>query len=377
VLALVCVAWGRAAVVYVDPAAPGPVRDGLSWPTACVTLNAGIAVARAGDTVAVAQGSYPEAINLKDGVWLRGGYPGIVAPNDAPNPRVYPSIISGSGGVEPLVYAAPDVTSSAGIEGFYIVPGDYTTTGVLCNQAAPVIRDNVIREAGMAIACGADSAAFVEGNVLTDSQFGVWCSNSSPIISGNLVTYCEYGIHTGHASSPPLTNNTVADNVTGLDLLGGTSEVGNNIVARNETGVYVDFGGAPVLRYNCVSGNGEDFHGLANPTGVEGNIAADPRFVDAAQGDYHLQPASDCVDAGWDTVPNLPDADLDARPRISGAHVDMGAYELPPDDASADALRVAAGLLAAAPGDMPRLDAQGSGIVDIADVVILLRAAAH
>jgi parallel beta-helix repeat protein len=370
----------RAGTVYVDPAAPGPVRDGLSWPTAYASLNVGLAVARPGDTVAVAQGSYPEAINLKDGVRLRGGYPGSDAPGDAPNPRLYPSILSGSGGPEPLVYAAPGVTTTAVIEGFHIVPGDYSSTGVFCNQAAPVIRGNVIREAGMAISCGADSAPFIVGNVVTDSQFGVWCNSSSPLISGNLVTNCEYGIHIGHASSPPMTNNTVADNVTGLDLLGGTPEVGNNIVSRNQTGVYVDFGGAPVLRYNCVSDNDEDFHGLENPTGVEGNIAGDPRFVAAAQGDYHLLPASVCVDAGWDAVPNLPDVDLDARPRVSGAHVDMGAYELAPADPgafAADALRVAAGLHAADSGDMPLLDAQSSGIVDIADAVLLLQTASR
>ncbi|MEZ5043593.1 MAG: choice-of-anchor Q domain-containing protein [Saprospiraceae bacterium] len=51
----------------------------------------------------------------------------------------------------------------------------------------------------------------------------------------------------------------------------------------------------------------------------------DPLFVDAANGDLHLQPCSPAIDAG--TATNVQD-DLDGNPRpFPGTAVDMGAYE--------------------------------------------------
>ena len=72
-----------------------------------------------------------------------------------------------------------------------------------------------------------------------------------------------------------------------------------------------------------------------------GNIAADPAFVSAT--DVQLNAGSPCIDAGNATLLRPDRADLDAdgntaepipldlaeNPRVSGASVDMGAYESP------------------------------------------------
>lgn len=66
------------------------------------------------------------------------------------------------------------------------------------------------------------------------------------------------------------------------------------------------------------------------PAGVTdggGNIAADPLFVNAAAGNYHLTATSPCRDAG-NTAAVISSADLDGHPRVQGAAPDMGAYEL-------------------------------------------------
>jgi len=82
----------------------------------------------------------------------------------------------------------------------------------------------------------------------------------------------------------------------------------------------------------------------------EGNIDADPCFVlpgywaDAndpniivepndpnavwIEGDYHLLPASPCIDTGDPNyIPSPNETDLDGNPRVIGDAVDMGAYE--------------------------------------------------
>jgi hypothetical protein len=57
----------------------------------------------------------------------------------------------------------------------------------------------------------------------------------------------------------------------------------------------------------------------------EGNIDADPLFLDEKNGDYHLTASSPCVDAGTD----YKYCDLEGDPRNVGSAPDIGADEVP------------------------------------------------
>ena len=73
-----------------------------------------------------------------------------------------------------------------------------------------------------------------------------------------------------------------------------------------------------ILNYSCTT---------PDPGGI-GNITNDPRFVNAAAGDYHLQPISPCINAGTNQDWMIGATDLDGNPRIDASgRVDMGAYE--------------------------------------------------
>lgn len=63
------------------------------------------------------------------------------------------------------------------------------------------------------------------------------------------------------------------------------------------------------------------------PDGVK-NISADPLFVNAAGGDYHLQPGSPCRNAGSNEAWMAGAEDLDGKSRIADGTVEIGAFEL-------------------------------------------------
>ncbi|HOS79831.1 MAG TPA: leucine-rich repeat domain-containing protein [Anaerolineae bacterium] len=104
------------------------------------------------------------------------------------------------------------------------------------------------------------------------------------------------------------------------------------------SGVYA----MPVFSYSNIQGSGGSGAGWDASLGTDGggNIDADPRFVDAANGDLHLRLDSPCIDAGDNTaVPAGVTTDLDGYPRFvdipevpdtgrgTPPVVDMGAYE--------------------------------------------------
>ena len=58
-----------------------------------------------------------------------------------------------------------------------------------------------------------------------------------------------------------------------------------------------------------------------------GNISADPAFVDAAGGDFHLAAESPCIDSGDSSAPGLPATDFEGDARVLGDAADIGVDE--------------------------------------------------
>ena len=193
--------------------------------------------------------------------------------------------------------------------------------------------------------------AMVKGNLVRGSARGglLLTSSSSVVLVNNLIYGSLYAMGVQvKASSITLTNNTITGNSGGGAVLlltanTDTANVYNNLIWSNtaDTGgdLYIDNDGDNDLVRSPVRLQNNDFT-QAKPGGYyikrsfpipASNLDnVDPLFVDAANGDYHLQAGSPVIDLGDDLAPQLPAVDMDGDARVLGAHVDIGADEYKP-----------------------------------------------
>ena len=153
---------------------------------------------------------------------------------------------------------------------------------------------------------------------------GIFCDNSSLIIINSTIFRNEArggwvtsggGIFYS-SSSLTIINSTFFGNMA--DLGGGicswdsSATITNCILWDN---IPNQISGVGTVTYSDIQGG--------YPS--EGNIDADPLFVDPKNGDYHLTSDSPCIDTG--TSEGAPNTDIEGTPRPQGAGYDMGAYE--------------------------------------------------
>ncbi|MGH9565636.1 MAG: choice-of-anchor D domain-containing protein, partial [Candidatus Angelobacter sp.] len=202
--------------------------------------------------------------------------------------------------------------------------------------------------------------ALIQGNTIENNSTGgngggIFVAFSSVDIVGNLVAGNSAALGGGiyesvdfFGQSPLIINNTVANNSStspGTALFVDGADT--NVTVMNN--LLVDSSGLPAVA--CGAGNGQVPEFVSNDvvslvpntppyggscsdsTSVIRSISQDPRFVNAAAGNYHLQPASPAIDAGL-IADNEPDQDLDGNGRIGPGNaqsclraIDIGAYE--------------------------------------------------
>jgi hypothetical protein len=357
---------------YVDGSVPVS-GDGTSWETAFVKIQEGIDAAADGDTVIVSPGTYVENIRFESrNITLRS--------TDPSDPAVVANTIIDGGQSGSVAAFSGTEDETCVLSGFTIRNGKGVMGGGICggtplehthatienniitaNSADgagglawcdSTIRSNTISGNAAAIGSGGGLSrcgGIIENNsisgnsglagaglfrcdglvqnneILENSAFHggglAWCEGTirSSLIAGNSATangggmaYCNRSIE----------NNTIVGN-SASNMGGGVQyclgTIRNCIIWGNSapTGPQVHWSNPT---YSCIQGGG----------GGEGNISADPEFVDPGE-DYRLSQDSPCIDVGMNEDWMWDAADLDGVARIlrgdSSLTVDMGAYE--------------------------------------------------
>jgi hypothetical protein len=348
---------------------PGGFAADRLVPGVYPTIQAGIDAAAAGDTVIVAQGRYYENINFN-------GKSIIVTSSDANDPAIVASTIIDANGLGSAVTFRNGEGPDAVITGFTITGGigtynnavsvdSYYGGGVYCYYASPTITRNVISgniglndpeefyyTCGGGICCHSSNAIIARNVIKENEAFfggGIYVGDVRDVganvtITNNLINgnEAEYGagIRVDSADAT-IANNLICDNSSttwsggGIDSFGAVHIIiTNNILWANLPTQIEDFFGDGTLSVTCSNVEG----GWPG----EGNIKEDPLFVDAANGDYHLQLDSPCINAGDPGfVPQPNETDFDGNARILLGRVDIGPYEFsgnvrPVADAGAD-----------------------------------------
>lgn len=198
------------------------------------------------------------------------------------------------------------------------------------NEASPTIDANIFRSNG----CTGDEQ-FTAGVV-------TFIGASSPRITNNLFVDNDcraLNITLPVGNAPEIINNTFVGNPVAVRVdrrvQNRMNVFRNNLIAYNDVGLQVEFGTEddnPTWDHNLVFGNASDYDGIADQTGLNGNLALKPRFVDLADRDLHLRRRSPAIDSG--SAQSAPDVDLagrmrplDGRDRDRLAEFDIGAYE--------------------------------------------------
>jgi len=239
-------------------------------------------------------------------------------------------------------------------------------SGIFYSCSNPIISNcniigNISNGTGGGILCSISRSNVINctiiGNTARGQGGGIYILSSEPNITNCIISnnsakgaWVEGGGIFSAMSSPEISDCIISANTS--DWGGGgifcseSLTIGNSTITGNSArhGSGISCGGprkSNIKIINCIVWfNGLSIARSANAvvtysnvqggwTGT-GNINADPCFIDAKNGDFHLLPESPCINAGDPNfIAETNETDIDGESRVMLGRVDMGADEWP------------------------------------------------
>ncbi|MBN2360759.1 MAG: lamin tail domain-containing protein, partial [Deltaproteobacteria bacterium] len=323
------------------------------------TIQAALAAANAGDTIAVAAGDYTENVNITKSVALVGAGP-------------QQTVLRGS-----ITLFATGCT----VRGLHVTAigasGAYNT-GIHGDSPGAVIAGNWVEDFGSGIRLNGSASATIDGNLTRRNGVGIEAFEAGPLtIVNNLVLNNSKGGIWLSDGAVTVAHNTVVGNGFGetIEMGGGAVVVGNyagetvrnNVLVSNNGGLYTMDVHRGNHDHNLIWGNVANYYGTA--LAGAGDLSADPRFGNVLQSDFHLVAGSPAIDAG---AAGLAALDFDGIARPQGAAPDLGAHEYrsPPSNLKLVISEVMANPLDEASGEFVELFNAGDAAVELAALVL-------
>jgi predicted outer membrane repeat protein len=337
---------GPKGVWYVDPTKAG---NGTNWKTAFATIQQAVSAALDGQEIWVKEGAYSLAseISITKPVALYGGFAGNERSREKRDWKKRPTLLD-----------APDIgrclslgADGIRISGFVFSFGNTPNGGAV--MALPLSRfiiEDCLFEGNSANlggglysknAAGTVNKCEFTGNMARAKGGAVYAESS--VLS---ITNCIFSENTAGTSGSSVTgggavftwgagatiaNCTFYNNSTRYKENGGGAIY--NFLATTVIANSILWGNTAVIGpqvYNNISTATTIHHCDIDQPGFEsgnGNMRRDPLWADPEAGDFRLQAGSPCIDAGTLDALGLPELDFEGGPRVSGASVDIGAYE--------------------------------------------------
>ena len=280
------------------------------------SIGSAITAAVSGETVEVFPGTYYETIDY-------GGKAITIRGSDPNNwDTVAATIVDANFNGNVVEFTSLDEGPGRVIEGLTLRNTNYADgSGVYCSGAtSPVISKCIIENNANGITIDNGSCRIEKCIIKNNYDAGVLTgTNCGSLIRSNIIAGNGHGIITGN-SSIVISNTIVKNQFAGIDCIGtSTKPITNCILWANGTDMV-----NCSATYSCIS-NGD--------TGGLGNISVDPKFVNAAEGDYHISDNSPCINAGdrssgsYNSI-YLNGKDIDNGIRDSNGCIDIGADEI-------------------------------------------------